>query len=196
MSLSNPQRLGIGLLLAAVMLLTRVNHFGVVPDASWAVFFLGGYYLRQQSRWAFPLGMVLAVLVDWYVIGASGQSFWAHYCVSVAYWFLVPSYLAMWLGGSALARLQRGAGWNALAWLVPVFVVATSACFVLSNGSFYWLSDVVAAPTLAGWGKNLGDWYLPYLFTAGMYVSAAAVIHVVVALVAREPTPAKPALAD
>jgi hypothetical protein len=196
MSLSNPQRLGIGLLLAVVMLLTRVNHFGVVPDASWAVFFLGGYYLRPQSRWAFPVGMVLAVLVDWYVIGTSGQSFWAHYCVSVAYWFLVPSYLAMWLGGSVLARLQRGAGWNALAWLVPVFVVATSACFVLSNGSFYWLSDVVAAPTLAGWGKNLGDWYLPYLFTAGMYVSAAAVIHVAVALVAREPAPAKPALVD
>jgi hypothetical protein len=196
MSLSNPQRLGIGLLLAVVMLLTRVNHFGVVPDASWAVFFLGGYYLRPQSRWAFPVGMVLAVLVDWYVISASGQSFWSHYCVSVGYWFLVPSYLAMWLGGSVLSRLQRGAGWNALAWLVPVFVVAASACFVLSNGSFYWLSDVVAAPTLAGWGKNLGDWYLPYLFTAGMYVSAAAVIHVAVALVAREPAPAKPALVD
>jgi hypothetical protein len=196
MSLSNPQRLGIGLLLAAVMLLTRVNHFGILPDASWAVFFLGGYYLRPQSRWAFPLGMVLAVLVDWQVISASGQSFWAHYCVSVAYWFLVPSYLAMWLGGSVLAKLQRGAGWNALAWLVPVFVVATSACFVLSNGSFYWLSDVVANPTLAGWGKNLGDWYLPYLFTAGMYVSAAAVLHVVVALVARELAPAKSVLAD
>jgi hypothetical protein len=196
MSLSNPQRLGIGLLLAVVMLLTRVNHFGVVPDASWAVFFLGGYYLRPQSRWAFPVGMVLAVLVDWYVISASGQSFWSHYCVSVGYWFLVPSYLAMWLGGSVLSRLQRGAGWNALAWLVPVFVVATSACFVLSNGSFYWLSEVVTNPTFAGWGKNLGDWYVPYLFTAGMYVGAAAVIHVVVALVARELAPAKPVLAD
>ena len=196
MSLSTPQRLGIGLLLAAVMLLTRMNHFGIVPDASWAVFFLGGYYLRPQSRWAFPLGMVLAVLVDWWVINATGQSFWAHYCVSVGYWFLVPSYLALWLGGSMLAKRQRGLAWSTLAWLVPVFVVATSACFVLSNGSFYWLSDVVANPTLAGWGKNLGDWYLPYLRTAGMYVSGAVVLHVVVALVARELAPAKPALVD
>jgi hypothetical protein len=136
------------------------------------------------------------VAIDAWVIGQSGLSFWDHYCVSVAYWFLVPSYLAMWLGGSVLAKLQRGAGWNALAWLVPVFVVATSACFVLSNGSFYWLSDVVANPTLAGWGKNLGDWYLPYLRTAAMYVSGAVVVHVVVALVARELAPAKPALAD
>jgi hypothetical protein len=196
MSLSNPQRLGIGLLLAAVMLLTRMNHFGVVPDASWAVFFLGGYYLRPQSRWAFPVGMVLAVLVDWVVIGASGQSFWAHYCVSVAYWFLVPSYLALWLGGSALAKAYRGVAWPSLAWLAGTFLVSVSSCYLLSNGSFYWLSDVVANPTFAGWGKNLGDWYLPYLFTAGMYVSAAAVIHVAVALVAREPAPAKPALVD
>jgi hypothetical protein len=108
----------------------------------------------------------------------------------------VPSYLAMWLGGSVLAKRQRGLAWTTLAWLVPVFVVATSTCFVLSNGSFYWLSDVVANPTLAGWGKNLGDWYLPYLRTAGMYVAGAVVVHVVVALVARELAPAKSALAD
>jgi hypothetical protein len=196
MSLSNPQRLGIGLLLAAVMLLTRVNHFGAVPDASWAVFLLGGFYLRAQSRWAFPVGMALAVLVDWVVIGTGGQSFWAHYCVSVAYWFLVPSYLAMWLGGVVLARLHANHAAGALAWLLPVFFVATAACFVLSNGSFYWLSDVVANPTLAGWGKNLGDWYVPYVRTAGMYVAIAAVLHVVVALIARELPSGKRALAD
>ena len=196
MSLSNPQRLGIGLVLAAVMLLTRVNHFAAVPDASWALFFLGGFYLRPQSRWAFPVGMALAVLVDWWVIRANGQSFWDHYCVSVAYWFLVPSYLALWLGGSVLARLHQAHAWSALAWLLPVFVLSTTACYLVSNGSFYWLSDVVAAPTLAGWGKNLGDWYLPYLRTAGMYVAGAAVVHVVVALIARELLPGKRALAD
>ncbi|MGH8029350.1 MAG: hypothetical protein ACREO3_05385 [Arenimonas sp.] len=195
MSLSNPQRLGIGLLLAAAMLLTRMNHFGAIPDASWAVFFLGGAYLRPQSRWAFPLGMVLAVLVDWWVIRASGQSFWAHYCVSVAYWFLVPSYLALWLGGVLLARNYRGLALPSLAWLAGSFVVATSACFVLSNGSFYWLGDAVANATLAGWGKNLGDWYLPYLYTAAMYVGGAAVVHVAVALLAGKAAVAGPAAA-
>jgi hypothetical protein len=188
MSLSNPQRLGIGLVLAAVMLLTRVNHFGAVPDASWAVFFLGGAYLRPQSRWAFPVAMVLAVLVDWFVINAGGQSFWAHYCVSVAYWFLVPSYLALWLGGSALAKAYRGVAWPSLAWLAGTFLVSVSTCYLLSNGSFYWLSDVVANPTLAGWTENLGDWYLPYLYTAAMYVGGAALVHVLIAQVAGKAT--------
>jgi hypothetical protein len=116
--------------------------------------------------------------------------------VSVAYWFLVPSYLAMWLGGGVLAKVHERHAVGALAWLLPVFMLSTTACYLVSNGSFYWLSDVVAAPTLAGWAKNLGDWYLPYLRTAGMYVAGAAVLHVVVALIARELPSAKRALVD
>jgi hypothetical protein len=195
MTLSNPARLGIGLGLALVMLATRVNHFNVVPDASWAVFFLAGFYLRPQARWAFPLAMALAVAADWWVIRQTGMNFWDHYCMSVAYWFLVPSYAALWFGGSVLAKAYRGLHWRSLGALVATFGLAVSACFVLSNGSFYWLSDSVANATLAGWGKNLGDWYLPYLYTAAMYVAGAALIHVVVAMLAPKAAPAPAATA-
>jgi hypothetical protein len=184
MSLSNPQRLGIGLVLAAVMLLTRVNHFGVVPDASWAVFFLGGFYLRRDWKWAFPLGMVLAVLADWYVIAGSGGQFWSHYCVSAAYWFLVPAHAALWFAGSTLARAYRGLEWRAAPWLLATFLVGVSACYTISNGSFFWLGNGAWVKSLDGWFKNFGDWYGAYLYTAAIYVAIAAAVHVVVAALA------------
>jgi hypothetical protein len=190
MSLSSRQRLGIGLLLAAVMAVTRLNHFGAIPDASWAVFLLGGFYLRQDSKWAFPVAMVLAVAVDWFVIRGTGLSFWNHYCVSIAYWCLVPAYGAMWLGGALFAKAYRGLQWRALPLLLATLVLAEGACFLLSNGSFYWLSDTVTAATFAGWTKNLGDWYLPYLYTTSLYVAIGAVVHVVVALAAPRPAAA------
>lgn len=178
MSLTTRQQLAILLTLALVMIGTRVNHFSALPDASWAIFFVGGFYLRGLSRVAFPALMALAVLVDWFVISRSGISFWNHYCVSAAYWFLLPAHLGLWLGGLWLRRAYRGLEWRGLGALAGSFLLAVSACYLVSNGSFYWLSDSVASPTLAGWGKNLGDWYLPYLYTAAIYTGLAALLHV------------------
>ncbi|KFN43377.1 hypothetical protein [Arenimonas oryziterrae] len=185
MTLSTRQRAGILLTLALVMMATRINHFSAIPDASWALFFLGGFYLRDMGRWAFPALMVLAVAVDWYVISASGISFWNHYCVSVAYWFLVPAYLSLWMGGLLLQRVYAGVSLRSGAWLLLSFLVSVSACYLISNGSFYWLSDSVSNASFAGWMKNLSDWYLPYLYTASMYVAGAAVLHVAIAQIAR-----------
>ncbi len=177
MTLSTSQRAATLLTLALVMMATRINHFSAIPDASWALFFVGGFYLRGWSRVAFPVLMVLAVAVDWVVINASGMSFWNHYCVSAAYWFLVPSYFAMWFGGALLRKHYTNLTARSLGWLALTFVASASACFLLSNGSLYWLSDGVTNPTMAGWTKNLSDWYLPYLYTAAMYVAGMAVVH-------------------
>src|SRR5690606_25885106 len=115
-TLSASARGGILALLAVVMLATRTHHFGAVPDASWAVFFIAGFYLsagrstadgaamRGWSLWAFPLLMALAVAIDYVVITGQGIAFWSHYCVSTAYLFLLPSYVAPWLGGSWLRK--------------------------------------------------------------------------------------------
>jgi len=184
MNLTTSQRAGILLALALVMMGTRINHFSAIPDASWALFFIGGFYLRGISRWAFPLLMALAVAVDWYVITASGLGFWDHYCVSAAYWFLVPSYFSLWFGGLWLRKHYQGLSLASFGLLALSFLVSVTACDVISNGSFYWLSDSVHGATFAGWIKNLGDWYLPYLYTASIYVAGAAVLHVVVALIA------------
>lgn len=179
MTLTPPQRIGIFAILAVLMAATRLHHFAATPDASWAVFFVAGFYLRGSSRWAFPLLVALAVMVDFIVIRSQGLDFWSHYCVSPAYWFLLPAYAAMWAGGSWLRSRYQGLAWNVLGALVLSVLAATTACYLVSNGSFYWLSPSVAEPSFAGWMKNLGDWYVAYLSTTAAYVALAAAVHAI-----------------
>ena len=186
---SMTHRLGILMALVAVMAATRIHlsllHHNVL-DASWAIFFLAGFWLRGAGRWAFPLLMAEAVLLDYLVISGQGIDFWSHYCVSAAYWFLIPSYFSLWLGGSWLAKHQLGLRLQTLAMAVVALMVSWSACYLVSNGSFYWLSDSVPLPrSLGSWFANLGDWYLPFLGTTALYVGVGAMVHVLVVQVSR-----------
>ncbi|GAA4870457.1 hypothetical protein [Luteimonas vadosa] len=181
MNPSVAQRASILTALAVAMAATRLHHFAAIPDASWAVFFIGGYYLRDWSRWAFPALMALAVVVDWLVIRSQGLDFWRHYCVSPAYWALVPAYFALWGGGMWLRRQGIDSGWRALGLLAASLVASVAVCHLLAQGSFYWLSSSVAAPTLAGWWKNYSDWLPPYLGVASMYTGLVALAHVALA---------------
>jgi hypothetical protein len=187
---TSAQRLGIFLALAVVMAATRMHHsvlhhFDALPDASWGIFFLAGFWLRGAGRWAFPLLMVEAVLIDYLVISGQGLDFWSHYCVSMAYWFLVPSYFSLWFGGSWLAKHQSGLRLQTLGLAALALAVSWAGCYLLSNGSFYWLSDSVPLPrSFAAWFSNLGDWYLPFLQTTALYVGIGAVLHVLTLQVA------------
>ncbi|MDR6991278.1 hypothetical protein [Luteimonas sp. 3794] len=184
-------------LLAALMAATRLHHFAAIPDASWAVFFIGGFYLASWQRWAFPALMVLAVAVDWFVISSQGLSFWQHYCVSPAYWCLVPAYFALWAGGSLLRRHLSTSAPIAIGQLVVALVASVTICHLLAQGSFYWISASVADPTLAGWWKNYSDWLLPYMRTAALYVGVAAMAHVLLTRVLPKPaTAVRPLHAD
>jgi hypothetical protein len=189
MAMTQTQRLGIFLALALVMAATRIhlslfNHD--VRDASWAVFFLAGFWLRGSFRWAFPALMALAVVVDYVVISGQGIDFWSHYCVSVAYWFLIPAYFCLWMGGSLLARQQRGLSLSTLGLAIVALLVSELACYALSNGSFYWLSNSVPQPrSFSAWFANMGDWYLPFLATTALYVGIGALLHALVTQLSR-----------
>jgi hypothetical protein len=179
------QRTLILTLLAALMAATRINHFAPVPDASWAVFFLGGVYLSTWTRWAFPLLMALAVGIDYLVISRSGVSFWQHYCVSAAYWFLVPAYFSMWAGGMWLRRGGIANDARTLGRTAVALVASVAVCQLIAQGSFYWVSSSVTSPTFAGWWQNYAQWLLPYMQTAAMYVGGAALVHVAATSLAR-----------
>lgn len=184
MNITVVQRATILTLLAVTIAVTRLHHFATIPDASWAVFFVGGFYLREWTRWAFPALMALAVLVDWLAISAQGFSFWQHYCVSPAYWCLVPAHAVLWAAGLWLRHQYAGLSWRMLGLLVVSLLVSVPVCHLIAQGSFYWVSDSVASPTLAGWWKNYTDWLLPYLQTTSLYVATAAAAHVAVVKIA------------
>jgi len=184
-------------LLAVLMAATRLHHFAAIPDASWAVFFIGGFYLANWQRWAFPALMLLAVAVDWFVITSQGLSFWQHYCVSPAYWCLVPAYFALWAGGGLLRRHLSASAPVAIGQLVLAVVASVIVCQLIAQGSFYWISESVANPTVAGWWKNYSDWLLPYMRVTAMYVGAAAMAHVLLTRVLPRPAAdARPLHAD
>jgi len=171
------QRTFILFVLVLLMAATRVNHFAAIPDASWAVFFLGGFHLRPWTRWAFPLLMALAIVIDVLVIRASGIGYWQHYCVSPGTALLVPAYFALWAGGALLRQGYAGADWTTLAKASVLLVASVALCHLFAQGGFYWTSESVAAPTLAGWASNYADWFLPYLRTTAIYVGLGAALQ-------------------
>lgn len=183
MTFTRSQRIGIFIVLALIMAGTRINHFSALPDASWAAFFAAGFYLRGSARWAFPALLATGVVVDLLVISSTGTSFWNHYCMSAAYWFMALAYAAMWLGGSLVRKHGEGLG-NVpkLALLGAIALLATNVCFLISNGSFYWLADSVPLPrSFDAWFTNMGHWYLGYLKTSMAYIGFGALVHAIVA---------------
>ena len=175
-------------LLVLLMAATRshvFSHFTPVPDASWAVFFIGGFYLRSWARWALPGLMALAVLIDYLVISGQGMDFFAHYCVSPGYWMLLVAHAVMWAGGHWLRGRYTGASLGALARTAAVLVPATALCHLFAQGGFNWLSPAVAEPTVAGWAANYGHWFPSYLAATAMFVAVAAIAQAVAEAVAR-----------
>lgn len=186
MTLAPAHRMGILVLLALVMAATRINHFAPLPDASWAVFLAAGFYLRGQWRWAFPLLLGEAVLIDYLVISGQGLHFWSHYCMSPAYLVLLLAYPLLWFAGAFLRGRYSGLDLRSLALLVGTAFVAINLFYLVSNGSFYWLGDSVPLPRSFGaWIENLGDWYPTYLRINAIHVAAIAAAHVAVATIAR-----------
>ena len=102
LNLTGRQQIAIGLALTLLMLLTRSHHWASLhslPDASWAIFFLLGVYVRPL--WMVPALIAASVGIDYAAITWGGVS---DFCVSPAYWMLIPAYLALFAGGRFYAR--------------------------------------------------------------------------------------------
>ena len=157
--------------LIALMVMTRFHHFGDVlhlPDASLAVFFFAGFY-RKKALLGFLLA--LAALID-YVAIENGTSSW---CVSPAYVFLIPTYAMMWFAGRycsifksmKIVELAKSAG---------LLMLATSAAFAISNGSFYLFSGRYGDLSLAGYFVRVAQYYPSYVGAALIYAVAGLAV--------------------
>ena len=165
------------LILAALMLTmaaTRFHHFLAVPDASWAVFFAGGFYLAGASRWAFPLLMLEAAAIDWIATQQLGVS---SYCLTPAYAFLVPTHAVLWLGGRWLRR-RATLDVRGLAAFAASALLAISLAYLISNSSFYWLGGRVAPTSLAHFFTRSFVYYPHFLGVTALYLVALGAVQV------------------
>ena len=153
------------ILLSLGLWATRFHHFGPLPDASWAIFFVGGWLLARRLRWAFAGLLVQAVAIDWIATSHMGVS---DYCLSPAYAFILPGYFALWAGGAGLKRLADGRGRDWL-WLAVLLPASVTLAFLITDGSFYWLSGQVKEQSLAHYLANAARWYPGFLQTTALY---------------------------
>ncbi|MGR9052953.1 MAG: hypothetical protein ACU84J_09930 [Gammaproteobacteria bacterium] len=152
--------------LILLMAATRSHHFGTpfaLPDASLAVFFLGGLWF---GGWLLFAGLLAeAGLIDYLAITQFNVS---DFCISPAYIFLLPAYAAMWFGGTFCARFVMPL-WRELCLLSAAVFVSASTAFLISSGSFYWLSGRYSALSWSNFFERSTEFYPPYLSSAFVY---------------------------
>lgn len=172
LDLSPRSHLFSGLALVVLLVVTRGHHFSDInlPSASWAVFFLAGVLLPVCL--ALPALFLVAVALDFSAVIWGGVSNW---CLTPAYWLLLPAYAALWLGGRLYARLHRDT-WTSLGRLLACLLGASLICHLLSSGGFYFLSGRYPEPSLAGFLPRIAAYYPQSLQALALYVGMAALL--------------------
>ena len=160
-------RVTTGVALAAVLVATRFDHLGAIPDASLAVFLLGGLLLGGALPFAALFALAFAVDLAAIEIEA-----WRAYCMTPAYWGLVPTYAILWWGGGLLGRsaelLQARR-------LLPIGLVLFSAAFVVSNITWWAFSHRFDMAFGEFW-LSVASYYLAYVGSGLMYLAIAALL--------------------
>jgi hypothetical protein len=149
--------------LALVMFVTRLGHFGEYggpPDASWAVFFLAGLWLRAPRL--FPAFFALAWLADLAAFALGTPNL----CYSPAYLFLVPAYGALWMAGQWVGHRTDGR----LARVALAVPMAAVIAFTIANLGMYLLAPPAAAVGLWAFAAQVTGWLPGYLLTMSVYV--------------------------
>lgn len=164
--------------LVSLMALTRYNHFGssvALPDASYAVFFLGGLFLGRVRGALALLALLLveAALVDYYAINFQGISSW---CVTSAYGFLVFAYSALWYVGRWYAPRHNLTA-KGLLGLVAAGAAAGSLAFVIANVSFYLLAGYFGSMGVWEFTSSVAQYYGSYVTVAVIYIGCAVILQ-------------------
>lgn len=176
--------------LAALMLLmlaTRYQHFGsavTLPDASLAVFLLAGLVLanyRAVAGLAFGVLLLEAGGIDYYAIVFKGVSDW---CVSPAYWFLIPTYAVMFGAGRWLATHRQPTAKGGLLF-VGTACLSTTVAFLISNASFYLFSGKFSEMSWQQYAERVAQYYVPYLGSGLLYLAVAALIYLLLTLLGK-----------
>jgi len=186
MKLLSQRSVLIGLALAALMAATRMHHFGSalhLPDASLAVFLLAGFLVA--SPLFFGALLLEAGALDYVAITYMGVSDW---CVTPAYWFLIPTYAVLWFAGRFYTRIHQQS-WRSLGIFSGIAFAAVSVAFVISNGAFYLFSGRNPGINVTEHIASLAQYFQLYMTGSLLYLACAAALYAL--LTTRVPVAAK-----
>jgi hypothetical protein len=140
------------------MILTRGSHVTTLynlPDASLAVFLIGGIYLKNIRF--FIMFFLTVLFIDFGVATLDPK---LGFCLTNGYWGLIPSYATLWISGFFLNRhnlIQK------LSIFMPIVSVAIILSFIISTQSYYIFSGRFGSPSLIE--SILHGWdYMPQYF--------------------------------
>lgn len=174
LALSTRNQIIIGVILALFMIITRGHHFTSLqslPSASWAVFFLAGVYL--SSGWLLPGFFTFAWLLDFAGYtwgGASG------FCLTPAYFFLLPAYASLWLAGRWYAS-RHSFTWQTFIPLSLSVIASTVVCRVFSSGGFYLFSGHFEEKTFIEFSERYMNHLPLFLESFSFYIGIAIIVH-------------------
>ncbi|MEE9351749.1 MAG: hypothetical protein V3U78_05775 [Thiotrichaceae bacterium] len=170
----------IGGLLLIFMMLTRSDLLSHLQDASWAIFFLVGFYLR--SYLGFPIFWIAAFAIDLFVIKGQGGD---NYCYTPAYPFLIPAYASLWFAGHWFAKHYRE-DMRGATYFIGAALVSIVVCFTVSNLGFYLFSNRLVDMNILQYSQTVAK-YLPfYIQTTLLYLGIVAVIHLLISQVNKQ----------
>lgn len=166
----------IGVVLALLMAITRGVHaapLNMLPEASWAVFFLAGVFLRPA--WVLPLLLIEAALLDFAAINFQNVS---SFCMSPAYIALIPAYGALWLVGRWFSG-KLDVSVKGIALLAAAVIGSAAIAELISSGSFYFFSGRFSDTSLAGFAPRFVKYFPGNIGAMALYVGIAAVIQLI-----------------
>ncbi len=161
-------------LLLSILVVTRAHFFTHIQDASWAIFFMLGFYVRKAI--GFPIFWLVAFAVDLLVIESKGGQ---SYCFTVSYPFLIPAYASLWIAGRWFAG-RYSENLRGLLYFVAAAVVGITVCDIISSGGFYWFSGRFENVNFSEFAGRIARFLPMFMKTTMIYLAIAAVVHIVV----------------
>jgi len=137
MNLSNKLTIPTLFILSTLMWLTRGHHIASLvnlPDATWAIFFILGFYFSSLLIPA--LFLIQAFAIDYLVVTQLGVG---DSCFTVAYIFLLPAYLLLWSAGRWLSKNYALNLTSLKLFFISAFL-GIVGCELISSGSYYWIN--------------------------------------------------------
>jgi len=165
----------VGALLIFLVVMTRSHHFislDQLPGASWAVFFLAGFYIRSNRMLPGLLILVWSLDFGSYYFGNSSS-----FCITPAYLFLLPAYTSLWIAGRIYAHYHRNT-LQSLLYLGVFTFIGASVCELFSSGGFYFYSGRFVDPTLTEFLDRVILYFPSSLQSMGFYVIMATIVHI------------------